>query len=36
VTGTRLRALSDEVRAIEARLRQGGGADKARKEHEKG
>lgn len=36
MTGTRLRALSDEVRAIEARLRQGGGADKARKEHEKG
>jgi 3-methylcrotonyl-CoA carboxylase beta subunit len=36
VSGLRLRTLTDEVRALEARLREGGGADKAKKEHDKG
>ena len=33
---TRLRELSAEVRALEARLREGGGADKAAKQHQQG
>lgn len=33
---SRLRSLSDEIRALEARIRQGGGADKAAKEHARG
>ncbi len=32
----RLRQLTDEVRALEARLREGGGADKAAKQHAQG
>jgi len=34
--GSRLRALTDEYRALAERLRQGGGADKIRKQHEQG
>ena len=33
---TRLRSLSDEVRALEARLREGGGADKIARQHKQG
>src|SRR3954469_2891280 len=33
---SRLRTLSDEVRALEDRLRQGGGPDKIAKQHEQG
>jgi 3-methylcrotonyl-CoA carboxylase beta subunit len=33
---SRLRTLSDEVRALEARLREGGGADKIAKQHKQG
>ncbi len=33
---TRLRELSDEVRALEARLREGGGADKIARQHSQG
>ncbi len=33
---TRLRELSAELRALEARLREGGGADKAAKQHQQG
>jgi acetyl-CoA carboxylase carboxyltransferase component len=36
VSASRLRALGDEVRALEAQLRQGGGAARIAKEHEKG
>jgi acetyl-CoA carboxylase carboxyltransferase component len=32
----RLRQLADEVRALEARLREGGGADKAARQHKQG
>lgn len=32
----RLRQLTDEVRALEARLREGGGADKAARQHKQG
>ena len=32
----RLRTLTDEYRALEARLRQGGGADKIQRQHEQG
>ena len=32
----RLRQLTDEVRALEARLREGGGADKAERQHKQG
>ena len=33
---SRLRELSDEVRALEARLREGGGADKIDRQHRQG
>ncbi|HET9425479.1 MAG TPA: acyl-CoA carboxylase subunit beta [Gemmatimonadaceae bacterium] len=33
---TRLRALSDEVRSLESRLRQGGGPDKVARQHKQG
>lgn len=33
---TRLRTLSDEVRALETRLREGGGADKVARQHKQG
>jgi 3-methylcrotonyl-CoA carboxylase beta subunit len=33
---SRLRALSDEVRALEAKLREGGGADKVARQHKQG
>ena len=33
---TRLRTLSDEVRALERRLREGGGADKVARQHKQG
>src|SRR3954465_8156674 len=33
---TRLRTLSDEVRELEARLREGGGADKIARQHKQG
>lgn len=33
---TRLRALSDEVRSLESRLRQGGGPDKVARQHSQG
>src|SRR5439155_26042240 len=33
---SRLRTLSDEVRALEKRLREGGGADKVAKQHKQG
>ncbi len=33
---SRLRTLSDEVRALEARVRQGGGPDKAARQHKQG
>jgi 3-methylcrotonyl-CoA carboxylase beta subunit len=33
---SRLRALSDEIRALEDRLRQGGGADKIARQHKQG
>ncbi len=34
--GSRLRGLTEELRALEERLRAGGGADKVRKQHEQG
>jgi len=36
VTTTRLRELSGEVRALEAKLREGGGADKIARQHKQG
>src|SRR3954465_5832498 len=33
---SRLRTLSDEVRALEDRLREGGGAEKAARQHKQG
>ncbi len=36
MSATRLRALGADVRALEDRLRQGGGPDKAKKEHDRG
>ena len=33
---SRLRELSAELRALEARLREGGGADKIEKQHKQG
>jgi 3-methylcrotonyl-CoA carboxylase beta subunit len=36
VSTTRLRQLSDEVRALEARLREGGGPDKQARQHKQG
>src|SRR5258708_10485196 len=33
---SRLRTLSDEVRALEARVRQGGGPDKVARQHKQG
>ena len=36
VTTTRLRELSSEVRALEAKLREGGGADKIARQHKQG
>jgi 3-methylcrotonyl-CoA carboxylase beta subunit len=35
-TGTRLRALTEEIRALEERLRQGGGADRIERQHRQG
>ncbi|AHG90883.1 carboxyl transferase [Gemmatirosa kalamazoonensis] len=35
-TATRLRELGDEVRALEARLREGGGPDKIERQHKQG
>src|ERR671913_1405133 len=34
--GTRLRELTAELRALEARLREGGGADKIERQHKQG